>query len=449
MLSRIAKILLVSSHPEVYEPCDDSFALVDALVADRINLLQHQPSIFTLGHEGVFPYYIATDINPHALRVTSETVDAHGVYAELVNIDISSGLEKRLTGLVDVMVVNPPYVPTPEDEVGCEGITSAWAGGEDGRSVIDKILPAADNLLLNISASSLLLLKGIVFLDMTRRFKLKLSMPSFRFCRSNKASFLPKSPLPISLYKFSNGSILDNSPVPVPPSTPHHYSAYIFRKDHNLAHKTYNSPSSEYSDHDNNNMRRRRSRNSKLNMSFSSADSGWLNFTSECDDEKPNDETESFIFSPSFESSFDVDYPMDPLTGTMNRTKKNNNAKVRRLKRYLSNSFKDSVTKASVVERLMPSCMADGKVNESFAIVKKSADPYDDFKRSMMEMILEKEMFEAKDLEQLLLCFLSLNSRHYHAVIVEAFTEIWEELFDKSFEVSGSKDPKISMNNHT
>ncbi|KAM3341848.1 hypothetical protein P3S68_026814 [Capsicum galapagoense] len=163
MLSRIAKILLVSSHPEVYEPCDDSFALVDALVADRINLLQHQPSIcmeigcgsgyvitslaVTLGHEGVFPYYIATDINPHALRVTSETVDAHGVYAELVNTDISSGLEKRLTGLVDVMVVNPPYVPTPEDEVGCEGITSAWAGGEDGRSVIDKILPAADNLL--------------------------------------------------------------------------------------------------------------------------------------------------------------------------------------------------------------------------------------------------------------------------------------------------------------
>ncbi|PHT84793.1 Transcription repressor OFP6 [Capsicum annuum] len=436
MLSRIAKILLVSSHPEVYEPCDDSFALVDALVADRINLLQHQPSIC-----------MEIDINPHALRVTSETVDAHGVYAELVNIDISSGLEKRLTGLVDVMVVNPPYVPTPEDEVGCEGITSAWAGGEDGRSICWRF--SSILFRLNISASSLLLLKGIVFLDMTRRFKLKLSMPSFRFCRSNKASFLPKSPLPISLYKFSNGSILDNSPVPVPPSTPHHYSAYIFRKDHNLAHKTYNSPSSEYSDHDNNNMRRRRSRNSKLNMSFSSADSGWLNFTSECDDEKPNDETESFIFSPSFESSFDVDYPMDPLTGTMNRTKKNNNAKVRRLKRYLSNSFKDSVTKASVVERLMPSCMADGKVNESFAIVKKSADPYDDFKRSMMEMILEKEMFEAKDLEQLLLCFLSLNSRHYHAVIVEAFTEIWEELFDKSFEVSGSKDPKISMNNHT
>lgn len=163
MLSRIAKIPLVSSHPEVYEPCDDSFALVDALLADRTNLLQHKPSIcmeigcgsgyiitslaVMLGHEGFVPYYIATDINPHAIRVTRETMDAHGVYAELVNTDITSGLEKRLAGSVDVLVVNPPYVPTPEDEVGFEGITSAWAGGENGRSVIDKILPAADNLL--------------------------------------------------------------------------------------------------------------------------------------------------------------------------------------------------------------------------------------------------------------------------------------------------------------
>ncbi|KAM7475904.1 hypothetical protein LguiB_023147 [Lonicera macranthoides] len=30
MPSRIAQIRLVSSHPEVYEPCDDSFLLVDA-----------------------------------------------------------------------------------------------------------------------------------------------------------------------------------------------------------------------------------------------------------------------------------------------------------------------------------------------------------------------------------------------------------------------------------
>ncbi|XP_061355910.1 uncharacterized protein LOC133300395 [Gastrolobium bilobum] len=160
-LSRTAQIRLVSSHEEVYEPCDDSFALVDALLADRSNLLEHHPTLcmeigcgsgyvitslaLILGHEGI--NYIATDINPHAVRVTRETLEAHGVDAELIITDIASGLEKRLAGLVDVMVVNPPYVPTPEDEVGAEGITSSWAGGENGRSVIDRIFPVAENLL--------------------------------------------------------------------------------------------------------------------------------------------------------------------------------------------------------------------------------------------------------------------------------------------------------------
>ncbi|XP_021905925.1 hemK methyltransferase family member 2 [Carica papaya] len=163
MASRIAQIRLVSSHPEVYEPCDDSFALVDALLADRTNLIEHRPRLcmevgcgsgyvitslaLILGQEVPEAYYIATDINPFAVKVTHETLQAHGVHAELICTDIASGLEERLAGSVDVMVVNPPYVPTPEDEVGRGGIVSAWAGGENGRSVIDKILPIVDHLL--------------------------------------------------------------------------------------------------------------------------------------------------------------------------------------------------------------------------------------------------------------------------------------------------------------
>ncbi|KAI3664936.1 hypothetical protein L6452_43549 [Arctium lappa] len=162
MASRIAQIRLVSSHPQVYEPCDDSFALVDALLADRKKLLDHRPaicmevgsgsgyvitSLALILQEMKTSYYFATDINPHAVRVTHETLEAHGVHAELLTTNIAAGLEKRLAGLVDVMVVNPPYVPTPEEEVGGDGIAAAWAGGENGRSVIDKILPIADNLL--------------------------------------------------------------------------------------------------------------------------------------------------------------------------------------------------------------------------------------------------------------------------------------------------------------
>ncbi|KAI3440071.1 Transcription repressor (Ovate family protein) [Psidium guajava] len=68
-------------------------------------------------------------------------------------------------------------------------------------------------------------------------------------------------------------------------------------------------------------------------------------------------------------------------------------------------------------------------MGESVAVVKRSENPLDDFKRSMAEMIVEKRMFGAGDLEQLLQCYLSLNSRHYHGIIVEAFAEIWQVLF--------------------
>ncbi|KAL3619041.1 hypothetical protein CASFOL_037269 [Castilleja foliolosa] len=81
-------------------------------------------------------------------------------------------------------------------------------------------------------------------------------------------------------------------------------------------------------------------------------------------------------------------------------------------------------------------CSVDGKVKESFAIVKKSEDPYEDFKDSMMEMILQKQIIARKDLEHLLECFLSLNSRRYHGVIVHAFSEIWEVIFSRSGRVS-------------
>ncbi|XP_047312833.1 transcription repressor OFP7-like [Impatiens glandulifera] len=73
---------------------------------------------------------------------------------------------------------------------------------------------------------------------------------------------------------------------------------------------------------------------------------------------------------------------------------------------------------------------AEGKVRESFAVMKRSEEPYEDFKRSMIEMILDKEMFDKIELEQLLACFLSLNSTKYHGIIVQAFADIWVSLFN-------------------
>lgn len=70
-----------------------------------------------------------------------------------------------------------------------------------------------------------------------------------------------------------------------------------------------------------------------------------------------------------------------------------------------------------------------GKVKESVAVVKSSYDPYSDFRDSMVEMIVEKEIQGATDLEELLRCYLSLNSAEYHSVIVKVFADVWRELF--------------------
>ncbi|KAK3153153.1 hypothetical protein QOZ80_2BG0168530 [Eleusine coracana subsp. coracana] len=70
-----------------------------------------------------------------------------------------------------------------------------------------------------------------------------------------------------------------------------------------------------------------------------------------------------------------------------------------------------------------------GRVEESVAVVKESADPLGDFRRSMLQMIVEKEIMGDDELRELLLRFLSLNSPQHHHLILRAFAEIWEELF--------------------
>lgn len=125
------------------------------------------------------------------------------------------------------------------------------------------------------------------------------------------------------------------------------------------------------------------------------------------DEDEREDETDTLFSSRSMSSDSSVPHP---------RRRRCSRRKGHRVRR----------TRASSEVDLVP---LQGKVKGSFAVVKKSSDPHNDFRTSMVEMIVEKQIFAAKDLEQLLQCFLSLNSHHHHRVIVEVFTEIWEALF--------------------
>ena len=45
------------------------------------------------------------------------------------------------------MIFNPPYVVTPPEEMEGHGISVSWAGGKDGRVVIDRFMPQVPDVL--------------------------------------------------------------------------------------------------------------------------------------------------------------------------------------------------------------------------------------------------------------------------------------------------------------
>jgi len=63
-------------------------------------------------------------------------------------------------------------------------------------------------------------------------------------------------------------------------------------------------------------------------------------------------------------------------------------------------------------------------VTQSSLEVKYSSNPEEDFMESIVEMIVEKNIVELKDLEELFGCYISLNSREHHDAIVKVFEKI-------------------------
>ncbi|TFJ88734.1 hypothetical protein NSK_000303 [Nannochloropsis salina CCMP1776] len=92
--------------------------------------------------------FFSTDINSRAVRATQATGSANSIlHHEILQADLLAPLLPRLLHSVDLLVFNPPYVPTPTSEVGSYGIEASWAGGKDGREVLDRILDSIPNLL--------------------------------------------------------------------------------------------------------------------------------------------------------------------------------------------------------------------------------------------------------------------------------------------------------------
>jgi release factor glutamine methyltransferase len=129
---------------EVYQPAEDSRLLAEAAVAqiapDDVVLEVGTGSGYvaaTIDQE-VGARVVGCDLNPHACEQARE----HGV--EAVRMNLTDGFRD---GAFDVVVFNPPYLPTDPDEAGDDWMEVALSGGEDGREVIDPFLESVGRVL--------------------------------------------------------------------------------------------------------------------------------------------------------------------------------------------------------------------------------------------------------------------------------------------------------------
>ncbi|CAJ0604493.1 unnamed protein product [Cylicocyclus nassatus] len=152
----VYKLNAAQKH-SVYEPAEDTFLLLDAIEKDIQMLRELSPKIvLEIGcGSGVVSTFVnqalggnvtslATDYNPDALECTLETGRLNGVKIDVVRTDLDKGLD-HLEGQVDVLLFNPPYVPTEDDPQN--DLERCWAGGPSGRGAVDRLLPRVPKLL--------------------------------------------------------------------------------------------------------------------------------------------------------------------------------------------------------------------------------------------------------------------------------------------------------------
>ncbi|KAI0828292.1 putative methylase [Trametes gibbosa] len=165
-------------YKHVYEPAEDTFILLDALEQDADALRSSKPliclevgsgsgcvSAFASAILGASAsLYLTTDINPYACKATKATGAHNGVSPiDPIWTSLIGPLRSRLRHAVDVLLFNPPYVPTDIDEANeaqqTVGIAGAWAGGLDGMGVTDILLEQVENLLSPIGRFYLVAVK--------------------------------------------------------------------------------------------------------------------------------------------------------------------------------------------------------------------------------------------------------------------------------------------------
>jgi release factor glutamine methyltransferase len=147
---------------DVYDPGDDSFLLVDAALKE----VRPGEKVLEIGTgSGIVSLFVrdiadvvATDINPSAVR----NARLNGI--QVVRTDLFDGICARF----DLVIFNPPYLPTSDDERLNGWLNRAFDGGPTGRAEIERFLMNVDDILAP-GGRVLLVISSLTGIDETKK----------------------------------------------------------------------------------------------------------------------------------------------------------------------------------------------------------------------------------------------------------------------------------------
>lgn len=130
---------------EVYEPCDDTYLLarnLEVRESDEVLEIGTGSGILAIIAARKAKRVVACDINKKAIECAKHNAKLNNVNIEVIESDLFSNIK----GKFDLIIFNPPYLPSSpldrEDE-----LAKAWDGGETGREVINKFIKEAKKFL--------------------------------------------------------------------------------------------------------------------------------------------------------------------------------------------------------------------------------------------------------------------------------------------------------------